>query len=52
MVDKGLFQEFRLARETLFFSSLPGVATFFFKGATLNLPQGLRTVWTTRPTVP
>ena len=49
-VDKGLFQEFRIGRETLFFSNLPGVATFFFKGAALNLPQGLRTVWTTRPT--
>lgn len=47
-IDKGIFQEFRISRETLFFSDLPGVATFFFKGATLNLPQSLRTVWTTR----
>ncbi|MGA2714826.1 MAG: hypothetical protein ABSG41_17130 [Bryobacteraceae bacterium] len=51
-VDKGFFQEFRVSRETLFFSNLPGVATFFFKGATLNVPEGLRTVWTTRPTAP
>jgi hypothetical protein len=51
-VDKGIFQEFRISREALSFSNLPGVATFFFKGATLNLPRGLRTVWTTRPTSP
>ena len=47
-IDKGIFQEFRIGSETLFFSDLPGVATFFFKGARLNLPQSLRTVWTTR----
>ena len=51
VVDQGIFQKFRISWETLYFSNLPGVATFFFKGATLNLPQGLRTVWTTRPAV-
>jgi hypothetical protein len=42
----------RQAKENLFFYNLPGVATFFFKGGTLDLPQGFRTVWKTRPLVP
>ena len=38
--------------ETLWLPSLPGVATFFFKGGKLDLPQGFRTVWKTRPLTP
>lgn len=34
--------------ENLFFIDLPGVATFFFRGRKLDLPQGFRTVWKTR----
>ena len=35
-------------RESLFFTNMPGVATFFFKGLKLELPEGFRTVWKTR----
>jgi len=35
-------------RETLSFSNLPGVATFFVKGGKLDLQPGIRTVWKTR----
>jgi len=35
--------------ESLSLFSLPGVATFFCKGAKLELPQGFRTAWKTRP---
>lgn len=38
----------RQTEESLFLPDLPGVAAFFFKGDTLNLPQGFRTVWKTR----
>jgi hypothetical protein len=37
---------------TISFSNLPGVATFFCRGSRLNLPQGFRTVWKTRPLAP
>lgn len=37
---------------TLHFSNLPGVATFFFKGDTLALPVGFRTTWKTRKLAP
>ncbi len=40
------------SRESLFLPDLPGVAAFFFKGAKLDLPQGFRTVWKTRPLKP
>jgi len=39
----------RQRKESLYLPNLPGVATFFFKGAKLDLPQGFRTVWKTRP---
>jgi hypothetical protein len=42
----------RQHRENLFLPVLPGVAMFFFKGAKLDLPQGFRTVWKTRPLKP
>ena len=42
----------RQTKENLFFYNLPGVATFFFKGGKLNLPQGFRTVWKTRELLP
>ena len=32
--------------------ALPGVASFFIKGAALNLPQGFRTVWRTQALAP
>jgi len=37
---------------TLSLSTLPGVATFFYRGRKLDLPQGFRTVWKTRPLAP
>lgn len=37
-----------LTRETIVVHNLPGVATFFFRGDTLNLPKNFRTVWKTR----
>jgi hypothetical protein len=40
------------SKETLWFRNLPGVATFFFKGDRLDLPQGFRTAWKTRPVAP
>jgi len=36
-------------REKIFTHSLPGVATFFIRGGSLDLPQDFRTVWKTRP---
>jgi hypothetical protein len=42
----------RQSKESLFFFDLPGVATFFFRGSKLDLPQGFRTVWKTRPLKP
>jgi len=44
--------QIKRTREMLRLHNLPGVATFFFKGSKLNLPQGFRTVWKTRPLVP
>jgi hypothetical protein len=38
--------------ENLFLYDLPGVAAFFFKGDKLDLPQGFRTMWRTRPLKP
>jgi hypothetical protein len=35
--------------ETLQLPALPQAAVFFFRGATLNLPRGFRTVWQTLP---
>jgi len=35
--------------DTMWLPDLPGVTTFFFKGRTLDLPQGFRTTWKTRP---
>jgi hypothetical protein len=37
---------------TLHFSLLPGVATFFLKGSSLDLPVDFRTVWKTRKLAP
>jgi hypothetical protein len=45
-------REYRSKSETLWLPDLPGVATFFFKGGKLDLPQGFRTVWKTRPLKP
>ena len=39
-------------RENFFLYDLPGVVSFFFKASKLELPQGFRTVWKTRPLVP
>lgn len=36
-------------RETISVHNLPGVATFFVRGNTLNLPRDFRTVWKSRP---
>jgi hypothetical protein len=47
-----LGQGIKKIRETLQFVNLPGVATFFFKGGKLDLPQGFRTVWKTRRLAP
>jgi hypothetical protein len=44
--------EFKRTGETLWLPNLPGVAAFFVKGSNLNLPQGFRTVWKTRPFAP
>ncbi len=38
----------RQGKESIFFYNLPGVATFFFNGGKLELPQDYRTVWKTR----
>jgi hypothetical protein len=38
------------AKETITLAELPGVASFFVKGA--NLPNGLHTVWRTRGPIP
>ena len=38
----------RQGKESIFFYNLPGVATFFFEGGKLELPQDFRTVWKTR----
>jgi hypothetical protein len=37
-----------VTRERIVVHSLPGVATFFFKGDPLDLPPNFRTVWKTR----
>jgi len=42
----------RQGRENFFLYDLPGVVSFFFKASKLELPQGFRTVWKTRPLVP
>jgi hypothetical protein len=39
-------------KETLWLPDLPGVAVFFWRGGQLDLPQGFRTVWKTRPLAP
>jgi hypothetical protein len=39
-------------RESLSVTNMPGVATFFFKGLKLELPEGFRTVWKTRALTP
>jgi hypothetical protein len=38
----------RLARESITLSELPGVASFFIKGANFTLPTGFRMFWRTR----
>ena len=38
-----------LTKERIVVHELPGVATFFYRGDKLNLPQNLGTVWKTRP---
>ena len=45
-------QSTRQTIESLSLPSLPGVATFFYKGASLDLPQDFRTVWKTRALKP
>jgi len=47
-VVEGEDLEIKRTRERLWLPNLPGVATFFFKGSKLDLPQSLRTVWKTR----
>jgi len=42
----------RQTMESFSFYNLPGVATFFYKGDKLELPQDFRTVWKTRPLKP
>ena len=37
------------SKESILLYNLPGVATFFYKGGKLDLPQDFRTVWKTRP---
>ncbi|HEV3330038.1 MAG TPA: hypothetical protein VG096_03590 [Bryobacteraceae bacterium] len=39
----------RKSKESILLYNLPGVATFFYRGAKLDLPQDFRTVWKTRP---
>jgi hypothetical protein len=41
--------EYQETGETLSFRELPGVATFFYTGPTLDLPLDFRTVWKTVP---
>jgi len=38
-----------VTKEHVVIHKLPGVATFFFRGDKLELPQNFRTVWKTRP---
>jgi hypothetical protein len=38
----------KIVRERIYVHNLPGVATFFFRGAQLDLPANLRTAWKTR----
>ena len=40
------------SRENLVLYDLPGVVSFFFKATKLDLPQGFRTVWKTKPLKP
>ena len=42
----------RQTMESLSLYNLRGVATFFYKGSKLELPQDFRTVWKTRPLKP
>jgi hypothetical protein len=42
----------RQTTESISLPRLPGVATFFYKGARLDLPQDFRTVWKTRALKP
>jgi hypothetical protein len=42
----------RQTMESLSLHSLPGVATFFYKGSKPELPQDFRTLWKTRPLKP
>jgi len=42
----------RQTMESFSLYNLPGVATFFYKGDKLELPQDFRTVWKTRPLKP
>lgn len=42
----------RRTMESFSLHNLPGVATFFYKGGKLELPQDFRTVWKTRPLKP
>jgi hypothetical protein len=44
--------EIRTHHELLLLTPLPGVASFFFRGAKLDLPPGFRTVWKTRAFTP
>jgi hypothetical protein len=39
-------------RYIVLWSGLPGIGEFIVKGSKLNLPQGFRTVWQTRPPLP
>ena len=48
--DHGMYV--RNSHEELWLPSLPGVAVFFVRGAKLELPQGFRTIWKTRPVGP
>jgi hypothetical protein len=44
--------EIRTHHDLLLLTPLPGVASFFFRGAKLDLPPGFRTVWKTRAFTP
>jgi hypothetical protein len=45
-------REVKQTGQQLWLTALPGVASFFFRGPKLDLPQGFRTVWKTRPWAP
>jgi hypothetical protein len=44
----GRVYDTRIRHEAVILPNLPGVATFFFRGARLDLRAGLKTVWMTR----